>query len=100
MRNIIFVLLLQPCLVIAAGDVNQGKQKSATCVACHGAVGVSANSFWPNLAAQKPDYLVKQIKAFRDGQRKDPLMSPVSQMISDQDAEDLAAYFSSLKGAP
>ena len=42
-------------------------------------------------------YLVKQLKAFRDGTRVDPLMSAQAQPLSDKDIEDLAAYFSSLK---
>ena len=99
-RNITFALLFFPQFAVSAGDPARGKQKAQTCVACHGAEGVSANAFWPNLAAQKEEYLIKQIKAFRDGVRSDPLMSPVSKMISDEDAEDLSVYFSRLKGAP
>lgn len=90
-----FSLLCNPSL--AAGDPDAGKAKAATCVACHGANGISPNDIWPNLAGQKAAYLAKQIKAFRDGIRKDPSMSAMVANLSDQDAEDLAAYFSSLK---
>jgi cytochrome c553 len=51
---------------------------------------------WPNLAGQKEGYLVKQIKAFRDGVRSDPMMSPMAKPLTDADIDNLAAYFSSL----
>lgn len=79
-----------------AADAAAGKAKSATCAACHGANGVSNNDIWPNLAGQKQGYLVKQMKAFRDGQRKDPMMSPMAAPLSDDDIANLAAYYSSL----
>ena len=49
-----------------AGDAAAGKVLSARCSACHGATGISVSPLWPNLAGQKEQYLVKQIKAFRD----------------------------------
>ncbi|MCP4409102.1 MAG: cytochrome c, partial [Gammaproteobacteria bacterium] len=48
------------------------------------------------LAGQKDAYLVKQIKAFRDGGRKDPMMAPMVKALSDSDIENLAAYYSGL----
>ncbi|WP_457674038.1 c-type cytochrome [Thiolapillus sp.] len=82
---------------MAAGDAAAGKVKAAVCAACHGANGISANALWPNLAGQKADYIVKQLKAFKAGTRKDPLMSPQAAQLSEQDMENLAAHFSSLK---
>ena len=52
---------------------------------------------WPNLAGQHTSYLVKQLKAFKSGQRSNVLMSPQAQALSEQDMEDIAAYFSSQK---
>jgi cytochrome c553 len=40
--------------------------------------------------------MAEQIKAFRDGERKDPLMSPMVAGLSDADIENLAAYYSGL----
>ena len=79
-----------------AGDAAAGKTKAAGCVACHGQAGVSGNDIWPNLAGQKNGYLVAQMKAFRDGKRKDPLMSMQAAPLSDTDIDNLAAYYSSL----
>ncbi len=83
---------------MAGGDAAAGKTKATTvCAACHGANGISTNDMWPNLRGQKAQYIVKQLKAFKAGTRKDPLMSPQAAQLSDQDIENVAAYYSSLK---
>ena len=80
-----------------AGDVAAGKAKSALCASCHGPTGISMSPIWPNLAGQKEQYLIKQITAFRDGTRTDPMMAPMVAALSDTDIENLAAYYSSQK---
>jgi cytochrome c553 len=82
--------------VMAAGDAAAGKLLSNTCAGCHGVDGIGKNDMWPNLAGQKASYLTKQIKAFRDGQRSDPMMSNMVKTLTDKDAEDLAAYYSGM----
>lgn len=79
-----------------AGDLQAGKKKSTTCAACHGAVGISSNTSWPNLAGQQTAYLIKQLKDFREGRRTDPWMSPMAKPLSDTDIDDLATFFNSL----
>jgi cytochrome c553 len=81
----------------AAGDATAGQQKSAPCQACHGTDGNSAVGMYPNIAGQNASYITVQLKALRDGQRKDPVMSPMAANLSDQDIADLAAYFASQK---
>lgn len=83
--------------VAVAGDAAAGKAKSATCAGCHGANGISAVPTYPNLHGQKEAYLVKQLKAFKDGSRKDPTMGAMAKPLSDADMANLAAYYSSLK---
>lgn len=80
-----------------AADVAAGKAKSAMCAACHGANGISQIPMYPNLAGQKAQYTLKQLKAFKDGTRKDPVMSPMAMPLSDADMANLAAYYESLK---
>ena len=80
-----------------AGDKEKGKAKAAVCAACHGAKGISNNPLWPNLAGQKEAYLIKQIKAFKSGDRKEPTMVPMVANLTEDDIKNLAAYFSSLK---
>ena len=89
--------LLLSASVGAAGDAAAGKAKSAICGACHGANGNSSNPMWPNLAGQHAPYLVKQLKDFKSGARKDPVMAPMAAPLSGQDMENLGAYFASQK---
>jgi cytochrome c553 len=89
-------LLLGAAGGAVAGDAAAGKNKSAACTGCHGVNGVSSNPMWPNLAGQQEGYLVKQLQAFREGVRNDPLMTPMAKTLSDADIDNLAAYYSSL----
>jgi len=77
------------------GDATAGKNKSMTCQACHGADGNSPMGLYPKIASQHPNFIFTQLKAFKEGTRKDPLMSPMAAPLSEQDMHDLAAYFSS-----
>ncbi len=86
--------------VQAAGDAASGQTKSATCMACHGPDGNSPNPIWPKLAGQHPEYILKQLVEFKAGARKNDLMSPMAAPLSDQDMQDLAAYFSSQTQTP
>ena len=81
----------------AGGDAAAGKAKAAACVGCHGANGISNNPVWPNLAGQKGPYIVKSLKAFRDGTRTDPTMNAMSKPLNDADIANLAAYYANLK---
>jgi cytochrome c553 len=81
--------------VAATGDAAAGKSKSAMCAACHGATGESAVEMYPNLAGQHGEYIVKQLKAFKSGDRKAPMMAPMAMGLSDQDMADLGAFFES-----
>lgn len=94
---LVAVVLATTSYSAAAGNIAAGKQKSASCAGCHGISGVSNNPAWPNLAGQKLKYLEKQMKDFRDGKRNDPLMSPMVKNLTDEDINNIAAYFSSLK---
>ena len=74
-----------------------GKEKSASCTACHGVDGISKNPLWPSLNGMNAEYIIKQMKAYRDGTRKDPVMTPLSKNLSDTDIDDIAAYYSELE---
>ncbi len=82
--------------VQAAGDAEAGKQKSEPCVACHGVDGASVNPAWPKLAGQGEKYLVDQLQLFKDKVRVNTLMNPQAENLSEQDMQDIAAYYSSL----
>ncbi len=91
------VLLVLP-LASQAGDAKNGEALSTTCAACHGADG---NSVWdtnPKLAGQYESYLVQALKSYRSGDRQNPIMMGFAAALSDQDIEDLAAYFAKQPG--
>ena len=76
------------------GNADQGKGKSATCAACHGADGNSPAADYPKLAGQHTTYLESSLKAYRDGSRANAIMAGMAAPLSDEDIADLAAYFS------
>lgn len=100
MKNILQVVVLVTLTIASFGsvfaDAAAGKTKSGMCMACHGVSGISNNDIWPNLAGQKRGYLVKQIKAFRDGDRVDVMMAPMVKSLTDADIGNIADYYSEL----
>jgi cytochrome c553 len=98
MQKIIsFMLLCFSMIANSAGDVAAGGKKSAVCAACHGVQGIAASPIWPNLAGQHANYLVKQLKDFKQGNLRDSsVMGPFVLALTEQDMEDLAAFYSRL----
>ena len=78
---------------IYAGDVKAGQEKSAMCASCHGVDGNSAIGLYPSLAGQSANYIAKQLADFKSNERKDPVMAGMVAALSEQDMNDLAAYF-------
>ena len=96
--GLLVVLAIAP--VSQAADVEAGKAKAAAvCAACHGANGVSVSDAIPNLAAQRAGYLEAQLKALKDGSRKNPLMNAIAAQLSADDMANVAAYFAAQPGA-
>ena len=86
--------------VTHAADIEAGKARVATvCAACHGATGVSVSEAIPNLAAQRARYIETQLKALRDGTRKNPLMNAIAAQLSADDIANVAAFFAAQPGA-
>ncbi len=79
-----------------SGDIDTGREKAQACTACHGANGVSISDTIPNLAGQRIGYIAKQLKAFREGARKNPLMNAMAGQLTDTDIDNVAAFFNSL----
>lgn len=77
-------------------NIEAGKQlNEGSCVSCHGTNGVSDVPEWPSLAGQHADYVRYHLKRFRNEERYDPqgLMTPEAQDLSDEDINNLAAFF-------
>jgi cytochrome c553 len=93
------VLLCTLPLISHAADVAAGKEKAASCVACHGANGNSTNPMFPVLAGQSARYIYLELRDFKEGARNNPIMSPMAANLSKADMQDLAAYFAEQKPA-
>jgi cytochrome c553 len=98
MQKMLAVLALSGLAMSAsAADIEAGKAKAASCAGCHGADGIAVNPAYPNLAGQNAQYLVAAIKAYKDGTRNNPVMGALVKALSDEDIENIAAYYQSLK---
>lgn len=84
----------------AAGDPDAGESKAGACAGCHGADGNASNPQWPNLAGQLEGYLYTQLKHYKSGARANAVMAGQAAGLSDQDMQDLAAYFATLEMQP
>ena len=76
--------------------IKQGKGLSRPCMSCHG-LEKSSQWIYPNLGGQSSFYVQKQLKAFRDGGRKDPTMNAMAKNLSDDDIKAIATFYESLK---
>ena len=93
--TILFMLFSTiPGLSVLSQDILPTKYER--CGSCHGALGISHYTYFPNIAGQKKTYLVNQLRAFRDGSRTDPWMSPMANDLSDDEIDALAAFYSEL----
>ena len=84
----------------AQGDIAAGKEKSASCIACHGADGNSPANIYPKIAGQHASYLEKQLQQFKNGERDNAIMMGMAMPLSEQDIKDLAAYYESQTATP
>ena len=100
MKRLVLASAVLACATMAsAADLEAGKTKvQAVCAACHGSNGVSVSDSIPNLAGQKAAYLEAQLKALKDGSRKNPLMNAMAAQLGTDDMANVAAYFASLPG--
>lgn len=79
------------------GNPAKGKEKAATCSGCHGEDGNGVDPNLPKLARQYEGYLVKALKDYKKGARKNPIMNSMAESLSEEDMKDIAAYYASQK---
>ena len=78
--------------------VERGREKAATCAACHGQDGISPNPEWPSLAGQHESYLLHTLRQYQNGEREDPVMAGLVANLSDEDLRDLSAFYAAQPG--
>ena len=98
------MLLTLAVPVQAAGDPQAGRQKNSMCAGCHGIPGwrtaYPAVYSVPKLGGQHAEYIVAALQAYKNGERSHPSMAGIADSLSDQDMEDLAAYYASSYSGP
>lgn len=102
MRNLIlistlFVLSSSASVSFAKGDKVAGEEKvKQVCQSCHGLDGKGINDTYPKLAGQFADYMEKALSDYKSGARKNAIMSGFAATLTEQDIENVAAYYSQL----
>lgn len=97
-RLLYVALVLFPML--AHADLEAGRKKAGACAACHGADGNAVDPQYPMLAGQTQRYIYLQLKDFKEGRRKDPVMTPMAASLSREDMLDLGEFFAARKAKP
>ncbi len=101
MRKMIWIagcIALLATATAQAANPAAGKEKSKSCAACHGPDGNSASPEFPRLAGQHYDYLLRTLKDYKSGERKNAIMNGLAGSLSERDMQDLAAYYSRQQG--
>ena len=80
-----------------AADAAAGRAKAQACAVCHGPLGLSVQPDAPNLAGQPAIFLANQLRAYRSGERRHEVMSIMAKPLSDDDIDNLAAWFASVR---
>jgi cytochrome c553 len=95
-RTALAAAALSVSAAAGAADPAAGKAKFEPCLACHGSGPAPQGMVTPLLAAQPDNFLQWQLVFFRTETRKDPMMTPISQPLSNEDIRNIGAYLSSL----
>ena len=106
MKRLVMITIWSSLVMFAAGaiqadgDPAAGQAKSQICAACHGLDGNSLMPQNPVLAGQVPGYIAQQLAWFKSGVRKNAIMAGMTQLLSEQDMQDMDAWFSSQTAPP
>lgn len=98
-KSIVLLLLITaPLALQAKGNAAAGQEKAKVCEACHGLTGESVDPTYPNLAGQYKSYLTQALSDYRSGGRTNAVMAGFAKTLSNQDIEDLSAWYSKQEG--
>jgi cytochrome c553 len=74
--------------------IHAGDERALLCKYCHGIDGNSKKDTIPNLAAQNPEYLIRQFELFARGERTNKTMNELAKMLGSEDKVNIALFFS------
>ncbi len=81
---------------VSAGDTEAGKAKSVICLTCHKTSNEVVGVGTPIISGQYEDYLIQALKDYKSGARKNPVMGGFAASLSDEDIEDIAAFYAAI----
>jgi cytochrome c553 len=87
-----------PAGPVVAGNPEAGKTKAGACAACHGLDGNATDAQYPKLAGQHEQFIYRQLRLFKSGERENPIMQGMAAPLSEQDMRDIGAYFATQRG--
>ena len=77
----------------ATQTARSGQEVSQQCVSCHGTDGNSPTSNFPRIAGQYEDYLFHALKAYKNGERKNPIMAGIVAALSEKEMKNVSAFY-------
>lgn len=86
--------------VVERDPLEEGAVRARVCMGCHGKQGISRVASYPSIAGLEQDYLAAQLRAYRSGERQNPMMNAMATNLSDEDIELLALYFAAQQPNP
>ena len=95
-KRILIAAALAGLAMTASAEESTAPEKAALCAACHGpGGGKPILPEYPVLAGQYANYLQHALHEYKDGKRKNPVMTAQAAGLSDEDIKALALYFES-----
>ena len=94
MKNTLLLAALALATAAAQAAAADKPAKVVVCAACHGENGVATQPMYPNLAGQQDSYIEHALHAYKSGERKNPIMGAQAAGLTDEDIQQLAAWFS------
>ena len=79
--------------VVERDPLEEGAVRARVCMGCHGKQGISRVASYPSIAGLEEDYIATQLRAYRSGERENPMMNAMATSLSDEDIQLLALYF-------
>ncbi|QGZ40148.1 cytochrome c553 [Pseudoduganella flava] len=99
MKIVVAIVALLAAAAQAAPPPSTGERLAATCTGCHGTNGNPAGTALPALAGQPKEALLASLKAFKEGSRPATIMTQLAKGYTDEQLEQIAAWFAAQKGA-
>lgn len=90
-------LMLAGAAPALSGDPAAGRKVANMCRTCHGLDGFAKIPIAPHIGGEPSSYLQRQLLAFKSGARRHEMMSVVASSLSEQQIDDVSAWYAAYK---